>query len=316
EGAAPRRPDHRRHRPVRAERGVRGTGARLPRPLRHRRRRPAGERVGRRDRDRAPARVLGYPADDPALAAVRRAPRGAVRPDRDVYRHRHGRHGDLGEPELGREQQVSEVVTRSLVRFVSVPGLDGEAALITLDNGLDHKKPNTLGPEGLAGLDAAITEAESRKPRFIAVTGKPYIFCVGADVTVIPQARSREDALQIGREGHRIFKRLRDSQVPTFAFVNGAAMGGGLELALHCRYRTVSGGAAALALPEVSLGLIPGWGGSQLLPNLIGIAPAAQVIIQNPLTQKTLKPTQAREMGIADALFEPADFLERSLEWA
>jgi 3-hydroxyacyl-CoA dehydrogenase/enoyl-CoA hydratase/carnithine racemase len=208
-------------------------------------------------------------------------------------------------------------VTRSLVRFVSVPGLDGEAALITLDNGLDHKKPNTLGPEGLASLDAAITEAESRKPRLIAVTGKPYIFCVGADVTVIPQARSREDALQIGREGHRIFKRLRDSQVPTFAFVNGAAMGGGLELALHCQYRTVSGGAAALALPEVSLGLIPGWGGTQLLPNLIGIAPAAQVIIQNPLMQnKMLKPAQAREMGIADALFEPADFLEHSLEWA
>jgi 3-hydroxyacyl-CoA dehydrogenase/enoyl-CoA hydratase/carnithine racemase len=212
---------------------------------------------------------------------------------------------------------MSEVVTKALVRFVSVPGLDGEAALITLDNGLDHTKPNTLGPEGLASLDAAITEAESRSPRFIAITGKPYIFCVGADVTVIPQARSREDALQIGRLGHRIFKRLRDSQVPTFAFVNGAAMGGGFELALHCQYRTVSGGAAALALPEVSLGLIPGWGGTQLLPNLIGIPAAAQVIIQNPLMQnKMLKPAQAREMGIADALFEPADFLEHSLEWA
>jgi 3-hydroxyacyl-CoA dehydrogenase/enoyl-CoA hydratase/carnithine racemase len=212
---------------------------------------------------------------------------------------------------------VSEVVTKSLVRFVSVPGLDGEAALITLDNGLDHKKPNTLGPEGLASLDAAISSALARNPRFIAITGKPYIFCVGADVTVIPQARSREDALEIGRLGHRIFKRLKDSSVPTFAFVNGAAMGGGLELALHCRYRTVSGGAAALALPEVSLGLIPGWGGTQLLPNLIGIPAAAQVIIQNPLMQnKMLKPAQAREMGIADALFEPADFLERSLEWA
>ncbi len=68
-------------------------------------------------------------------------------------------------------------------------------------------------------------------------------------------------------------------------------MGGGLELALHCHYRTLSGGAAALALPEVSLGLIPGWGGTQLLPNLIGITGAAQVIIQNPLQQnKMLKP--------------------------
>ncbi len=94
-------------------------------------------------------------------------------------------------------------------------------------------------------------------------------------------------------------------------------MGGGLELALHCHYRTLSAGAAALALPEVFLGLIPGWGGTQLLPNLIGIPAATQVIIQNPLMQnKMLKPKQAAELGIADVLLEPADFLERSLEWA
>jgi 3-hydroxyacyl-CoA dehydrogenase/enoyl-CoA hydratase/carnithine racemase len=132
----------------------------------------------------------------------------------------------------------------------------------------------------------------------------------------MPLISSREQALELGRFGHRVFARLRDSAVPTFAFVNGVAMGGGLEVALHCHYRTISGGANAIALPEVSIGLVPGWGGTQLLPNLIGIAPAAQVIIQNPLTQKTLRPAQAREMGIADALFEPADFLERSLEWA
>ena len=149
------------------------------------------------------------------------------------------------------------------------------------------------------------------------MTGKPYIFCVGADLTGMPLVTDREQALEIGRLGHRVFARLRDSAVPTFAFVNGAAMGGGLELALHCHYRTLSGGAAALALPEVSLGLVPGWGGTQLLPNLIGIAAAAQVIIQNPLTQnRMLKPKQAAEMGIADVLLEPADFLERSLEWA
>jgi 3-hydroxyacyl-CoA dehydrogenase/enoyl-CoA hydratase/carnithine racemase len=212
---------------------------------------------------------------------------------------------------------INEVVTKALVRFVAVPGLDGEAALITLDNGFDHTKPNTFGPGGLTSLDAAIDTALERNPRFIAVTGKPYIFCVGADITVIPQARSREDALETGRFGHRVFKRLKDSQIPTFAFVNGAAMGGGLELALHCHYRTLSTGAAALALPEVSLGLVPGWGGTQLLPNLIGVAGAAQVIIQNPLMMnKMLKPKQARELGIADELFEAADFLERSLEWA
>ncbi|MEO3742875.1 3-hydroxyacyl-CoA dehydrogenase NAD-binding domain-containing protein [Plantactinospora sp. B5E13] len=211
----------------------------------------------------------------------------------------------------------NEVVTRALLRLVAVPGLDRPAALITLDNGFDHKKPNTFGPAGLASLDAAITEALAAGPAFVAVTGKPYIFSVGADLTGLPLIADRDQALEIGRLGHRVFARLRDSSVPTFAFVNGAAMGGGLELALHCHYRTLSSGAAALALPEVFLGLVPGWGGTQLLPNLIGIAGAAQVVIQNPLTQnRMLKPKQAAELGIADVLLEPADFLERSLEWA
>ncbi|MFF0719728.1 3-hydroxyacyl-CoA dehydrogenase NAD-binding domain-containing protein [Micromonospora sp. NPDC003816] len=211
----------------------------------------------------------------------------------------------------------NEVVTRALLRQVNVPGLDRPAALITLDNGFDHTKPNTFGPGGLTSLDEAVSAALAADPAFIAVTGKPYIFCVGADITSLPLLADRAQALEIGRLGHRVFARLKDSPVPTFAFVNGAAMGGGLELALHCHYRTLSGGAAALALPEVSLGLIPGWGGTQLLPNLIGIPAATQVIIQNPLMQnKMLKPKQAAELGIADVLLEPADFLERSLEWA
>ncbi|MFE9956675.1 3-hydroxyacyl-CoA dehydrogenase NAD-binding domain-containing protein [Micromonospora sp. NPDC005299] len=211
----------------------------------------------------------------------------------------------------------NEVVTKALLRQVAVPGLDRPAALITLDNGFDHTKPNSFGPGGLTSLDEAITAALAADPAFIAVTGKPYIFCVGADITSLPQLANREQALEVGRLGHRVFARLKDSAVPTFAFVNGAAMGGGLELALHCHYRTLSAGAAALALPEVSLGLVPGWGGTQLLPNLIGIPAATQVILQNPLMQnKMLKPKQAAEMGIADVLLEPADFLERSLEWA
>lgn len=211
----------------------------------------------------------------------------------------------------------NEVVTKALLRLVNVPGLDRPAALITLDNGFDHTKPNTFGPGGLTNLDEAITAAHAAKPAFIAVTGKPYIFCVGADLTGLPLLADRAQALEVGRLGHRVFARLKESGVPTFAFVNGAAMGGGLELALHCHYRTLSAGATALALPEVSLGLVPGWGGTQLLPNLIGIPAATQVVIQNPLMQnKMLKPKQAAEMGLADVLLEPADFLERSLEWA
>jgi 3-hydroxyacyl-CoA dehydrogenase/enoyl-CoA hydratase/carnithine racemase len=216
----------------------------------------------------------------------------------------------------GLPEYPNEIVTKALLRLVKVPGLDKPAALITLDNGLDYKKPNSFGPAGLRSLDEAITKATEAGPAFIALTGKPYIFCVGADITGMPFITQRDQAVALGELGHSVFARLKNSEIPTFAFINGAALGGGLEVSLHCHYRTVSGGAAALGLPEVAIGLVPGWGGSQLLPNLIGIPGAAQVILQNPLTQKTLKPKQARELGIADELFEPADFLERSLEWA
>jgi 3-hydroxyacyl-CoA dehydrogenase/enoyl-CoA hydratase/carnithine racemase len=213
-------------------------------------------------------------------------------------------------------EHPNEVVTKALVRFVQVPGLSSKAAVITLDNGFDYKKPNSFGPAGLRSLDEAFTAAAAGDPAFIAIIGKPFIFCVGADITGIPYLTTREQAIELGELGHKVFARFRDSAIPTFAFVNGAALGGGLEVALHCHYRTVSGGAAALGLPEVAIGLVPGWGGSQLLPNLIGAPGAAQVILQNPLTQKVLRPKDALELGVADVLFEPADFLERSLEWA
>jgi 3-hydroxyacyl-CoA dehydrogenase/enoyl-CoA hydratase/carnithine racemase len=214
---------------------------------------------------------------------------------------------------------ADEVVTKALVRYVEVPGLDGEIALITLDNGHDHTRPSTFGPGGLASLDAAIDAALARTPavRAIAVTGKPFIFAVGADLSGVPVIQNRDQALELGRTGHRVFRRLTDAAVPTFAFVNGAVMGGGLEVALHAQYRTLSAGAAAIAFPECFLGLVPGWGGTQLLPNLIGADKAITVILENALNQnKMLKAEQAYELGIADALFEPADFLERSLEWA
>jgi 3-hydroxyacyl-CoA dehydrogenase/enoyl-CoA hydratase/carnithine racemase len=204
-----------------------------------------------------------------------------------------------------------EVVTEAKLRWV------GDIALITLDNGFDHTKPNTFGPLGLASLDRALDEAFGRDGvTAVCLTGKPFVFAVGADLTGVPEIASRDEALQVGREGHRVFKRLRDSAVPTFALVNGAALGGGLEVALHCHYRTISSGAAAIALPECFLGLIPGWGGTQLLPKLIGADKALGVIVDNALAQnKMLKGPQAYALGIADVMFEPADFLERSLEW-
>jgi 3-hydroxyacyl-CoA dehydrogenase/enoyl-CoA hydratase/carnithine racemase len=211
-----------------------------------------------------------------------------------------------------------EVVTHARVRDVELPDGAGTMALITLDNGFDHTKPNTFGPGGLAELGQALDQVAERDDlAAVGVTGKPFIFAVGADLKGVPLITEREQALQIGRLGHDVFRRLGELPVPTFAFVNGAAMGGGVEVALHCTYRTISAGVPALALPECFLGLVPGWGGTYLLPHLIGAEKALKVIIENPLNQnKMLRGPQAYELGIADAMFEPADFLEESLRWA
>ncbi|MBY6687123.1 enoyl-CoA hydratase/isomerase family protein [Rhodococcus sp. BP-149] len=212
---------------------------------------------------------------------------------------------------------ADEVVTHAFTRIVTVPGLDGPVAIVTLDNGFDHTKPSTFGPAGLAELDAALDAAYAARPVAVAVTGKPFIFAVGADLNGVPNISDRAVALEIGTLGHKVFRRLRESTVPTFAFVNGAALGGGLEIALHCHYRTVADNAAALGLPETFLGLVPGWGGTQLLPNLIGPANAVTVVIENALNQnRMLKPADAQKLGIADEVFGGADFLEQSLLWA
>src|SRR5579859_1000856 len=211
-----------------------------------------------------------------------------------------------------------EVVTRALVRDVRLPGGAGTMALITLDNGHDHTRPNTFGPAGLVALrDALDTVAARTDIAAVGVTGKPFIFAAGADLGVAAQIRSRDEALAVGRLGHQVFRRLGELGVPSFAFVNGAALGGGLELALHCTYRTISSGVTAVAFPECFLGLLPGWGGTYLLPRLIGPAAALKVIVENPLSQnRMLRGAQAFSLGIADAMFEPADFLEESLRWA
>ncbi|MBE1496940.1 3-hydroxyacyl-CoA dehydrogenase/enoyl-CoA hydratase/carnithine racemase [Amycolatopsis lexingtonensis] len=209
-----------------------------------------------------------------------------------------------------------EVVTHAVTRLVKVPGLTKPVALITLDNGHDHTRPNTFGPQGLVSLNAALDKAFEAEPAAIAVTGKPFIFAVGADLSGVEAVADPKLAREIAQTGHDVFRRLTETEIPTFGFVNGAVMGGGLELALSCHYRTLSENTAAIAFPEVFLGLFPGWGGTQLLPNLIGADAAVTVIIENALAQnKMLSVKQAAELGIVDVVFGSADYLEQSLLW-
>lgn len=217
------------------------------------------------------------------------------------------------------ELYPDEVVTQAHVRHLDLPGA-GRFALITLDNGFDHTKPTTIGPQSLANLDAALDQVEREAAEGtivgVGITGKPFIFAVGADLKGVELLKRHEDALAIGKGGHDVFKRIAALPVPTFAYYNGASMGGGVEIGLHCQYRTVSASTPAFSFPEVFLGLVPGWGGCTILPNLIGADRAVSVIIENALNQnKQLKGAQVVELGIADAIFEGADFLEQSLLW-
>ncbi|MFE3197263.1 3-hydroxyacyl-CoA dehydrogenase NAD-binding domain-containing protein [Embleya sp. NPDC059237] len=222
---------------------------------------------------------------------------------------------------LAAEVFPDELVSHFPVRVLDLPNGAGKFALITIDNGFDHTKPNTFGPAGLAELGAAIDTIETLAAAgdivAAGVTGKPFIFAVGADLKGVEKVTNREHAHAIGKAGHDTFKRLTALSVPTFAFYNGAAMGGGVEIGLACTYRTISTAVPAFSLPECFLGLVPGWGGCVLLPNLIGPDNAVTVIIENALNQnRQLNAPKAFKLGIADALVDSADFLAQSLVWA
>lgn len=213
-----------------------------------------------------------------------------------------------------------EVVTNSYVHDVTLPS--GKVlALVTLDNGLDHNRPNTLGPKTLIQFSEKLDHLKQRAARgeihAFGVTGKPYFLAAGADLSKVNEIPDRQSGRLIAELGHEALGRLSELGVPSFVFINGLALGGGLEIALNADYRTVNSSAPAIALPEVFLGLIPGWGGAYLLPNLIGIKNALKVIIENPLKQnRMLSAKDALELGIADVMFDSPRFLEESLAWA
>jgi 3-hydroxyacyl-CoA dehydrogenase/enoyl-CoA hydratase/carnithine racemase len=213
-----------------------------------------------------------------------------------------------------------EVVTHSYVRDVTLAS-GKTLALLTLDNGRDHTRPSTLGPITMVELSDALDAQKARAAKgeiaALAITGKPFILAAGADHSKVGDKPSKAIAKQMAQLGHQTLGKLTELGVPSFVFINGLALGGGLEIGLNANYRTIDRNAAAIGLPEVFLGIIPGWGGAYLLPNLIGIENALKVIIENPLkNNRMLGATDAFELGIADAIFDSANFLEDSLTWA
>ena len=191
----------------------------------------------------------------------------------------------------------------------------GPIALVTMDNGEDWQKPNTFGEAALRSLEGVLDQLRSREWRGLLLTGKPFVFAVGADIGEFGEI-TPERARLGGHAGHELFGRLRELPFVTVAAINGAALGGGVEIALHCDYRTIASSVRHFACPEVFLGLIPGWGGTQLVPQLVGAEQAVTFVVENPLRQnRMLDARRAFEAGFADVLVEPVEFLDESLAY-
>jgi 3-hydroxyacyl-CoA dehydrogenase / enoyl-CoA hydratase / 3-hydroxybutyryl-CoA epimerase len=173
---------------------------------------------------------------------------------------------------------------------------DGSAFLKIDAPGQTH---NMLSRRMLADLDAAFdaVAAEARLPLLVIRSGKPSGFLAGADLHGFLEIADATEAEALSAQGQRLFDKLAALPIPTLAGVHGPCLGGGLELALACDYRLVlDNPKTQLGLPEVSLGLLPGWGGTQRLPRVVGLRRALEMILEG----KRLGAREALRWGLAD----------------
>ncbi|WP_194757311.1 fatty acid oxidation complex subunit alpha FadJ [Aliidiomarina indica] len=156
-------------------------------------------------------------------------------------------------------------------------------------------------------------ESDSQLKGLVFISGKPSSFVAGADIRMISECETAADAESLARQGQALFDRLESLKIPVVAAIHGPALGGGLELALACHARVISDSSkTVLGLPEVQLGLLPGSGGTQRLPRLVGVQEALTLM----LTGKQLRPKQALKMGLADEIVPQSILLEAAVEKA
>jgi len=176
-------------------------------------------------------------------------------------------------------------------------------AMVTID--LPGESVNTLSAALVDQFDRTFERLEQDTSVVGAVlrSGKPDTFIAGADIEQLVALRSADDATALSHEGQQLLGRLEALRIPVVAAIHGACLGGGLEVALACRYRVASEHPkTVLALPEVQLGLIPGLGGTQRLPRLVGLQRALDMI----LTGRNVRARKALQMGLVDELVHPA----------
>ncbi len=182
---------------------------------------------------------------------------------------------------------------------------DSRGVLTAILN-VPHAPVNVFNPSVLADLAGliAMVEKNSDVQALVFRSGKESGFLAGADVHQIEQLHSEEEARHASWIGQSLFAKIEALPIPTVAVIQGPCLGGGLEFALACKYRlVVNDPRTKLGLPEVELGILPGWGGTQRLPRLIGVTKALPMV----LAGKKLGAKQALDAGLADRLAEPAE---------
>ncbi|RUO30528.1 fatty acid oxidation complex subunit alpha FadJ [Aliidiomarina sanyensis] len=185
--------------------------------------------------------------------------------------------------------------------------------VVTID--VPGESMNTLKAtfaDEVADLMERVESSEALKG-LVFISGKPSSFVAGADIRMISECETAADAESLARQGQALFDRLEALQIPVVAAIHGPALGGGLELALACHKRVVSDSPkTVLGLPEVQLGLLPGSGGTQRLPRLVGIQQGLTLM----LTGKQLRPKQALKLGLVDEIVPQSILLEAAVKQA
>jgi enoyl-CoA hydratase/3-hydroxyacyl-CoA dehydrogenase len=183
--------------------------------------------------------------------------------------------------------------------------LRGDVAVVWLDN----PPVNALGPAVIEGLRRAWDDLQGRARAMVVASPNPALFAAGADIKAFTQLDE-----QTGREmldaGHALLREWERSRVVTIAAVNGTALGGGCEVAMGCDVR-LAGQSASFGQPEINLGILPGFGGTQRLPRLVGPAKALEM----NMTGETISADEAYEFGLANRVVPDHELFDTALQW-
>ncbi|KAG5326879.1 ECHA enzyme, partial [Acromyrmex heyeri] len=196
----------------------------------------------------------------------------------------------------GLQQSTRTLATEANKKYFKYKTV-GDVAVITIDS--PNTKVNTLNKELMVEIAELLNEIQSNTlvNSAVLISGKPDNFIVGADITWLQTIPDAEAGYQIAKEGHRILDLIANSKKPIVAAIHGPCLGGGLEVALACHYRlAVNNKRTKLGLPEVKIGLLPGGGGTQRLPQLISLPTALDAL----LTGKNIQPDKAKKLGLVD----------------